>query len=52
MKIAASYAIASLVSDEELNEDYILPFAFDKRIGTTVAQAVMDAARKSGAARQ
>jgi len=51
MKLAASYAIASLVSDEDLNEDYILPFAFDKRIGSTVAQAVMDAARKSGAAR-
>ena len=52
MKIAASYAIASLVSDNELSEDYILPPAFDKRIGNTVAQAVMDAARKSGAARQ
>ena len=51
MKIAASYAIASLVDDSELNEDYILPYAFDKRIGKTVAEAVMAAARKSGAAR-
>ena len=51
MKIAASKAIASLVDDSELNEEYILPFAFDKRIGQTVAQAVMDAARRSGSAR-
>ena len=51
MKIAASKAIASLVDDSELNEEYILPFAFDKRIGQTVAQAVMDAARHSGSAR-
>lgn len=51
MKLAASYAIASLVSDDKLNEDYILPDALDKRIGTTVAQAVMDAAKKTGVAR-
>ncbi len=51
MKVAASYAIASLVSDSELNEDYILPYAFDERIGKTVAAAVIDAARKSGSAR-
>lgn len=51
MKVAASYAIASLVSHEELSEEYILPKAFDKRIGNTVAQAVMDAARKTGSAR-
>ena len=51
MKIAASKAIASLVDDSELNEEYILPFAFDKRIGQTVAQAVMDAAHHSGSAR-
>ena len=51
MKAAASYAIASLVSDDELSEEYILPKAFDKRIGSTVAQAVMDAARKTGVAR-
>lgn len=40
MKVAASFAIASLVSDSELNADYILPEAFDKRIGKTVAEAV------------
>ncbi len=51
MKLAASYAIAGLVSDEELNADYILPMAFDERIGKTVAAAVADAARKSGVAR-
>jgi malate dehydrogenase (oxaloacetate-decarboxylating) len=51
MKIAASKAIASLVSDEELKEDYILPKAFDKRIGATVAKAVSEAAKKSGVAR-
>ena len=51
MKIAASYAIASLVSDDELNEDYIIPYAFDKRIGKTVSDAVIEAARKSGSAR-
>ncbi len=51
MKMAASYAIASLVGDEELNADYILPMAFDERIGRTVAAAVAEAARKSGVAR-
>ena len=51
MKVAASYAIASLVDESELSEEYILPPAFDNRIGKTVAEAVMAAARKSGAAR-
>lgn len=51
MKVAASFAIASLVSDEELNADYILPEAFDKRIGKTVAEAVVKAARETGVAR-
>ena len=51
MKIAASLAIASLVSDEELKEDYIIPKAFDKRVGKTVAEAVAKAARDSGVAR-
>ena len=51
MKIAAAYAIASLVSDEELTPDYILPHAFDPRIKDTVAAAVAEAARKSGVAR-
>lgn len=51
MKIAAAKAIASLVSDEELNAEYILPKAFDERVGKTVAEAVMKAARESGVAR-
>ncbi|MBQ9936905.1 MAG: NADP-dependent malic enzyme [Oscillospiraceae bacterium] len=51
MKMAASYAIAGLVSDDELNAEYILPMAFDERIGKTVAAAVAKAARKSGVAR-
>jgi malate dehydrogenase (oxaloacetate-decarboxylating) len=51
MKMAASYAIAGLVSDEELTADYILPKAFDERIGRTVADAVAKAARKTGVAR-
>ena len=51
MKIAAAYAIASLVSDEELNPDYILPHAFDSRIKDTVASAVAEAARKDNVAR-
>ncbi len=51
MKIAASFAIASLVEDDKLNPDYILPHAFDKRIGQTVAKAVKDAAIKTGVAR-
>jgi len=51
MKVAASYAIASLVTDEELSCDYILPKAFNKRIGKAVAKAVAEAARKSGIAR-
>lgn len=51
MKIAAAYAIASLVSDEELTPDYIMPHAFDPRIRDTVAKAVADAAVKDGVAR-
>lgn len=51
MKVAAAYALASLVSDEELNADYILPAAFDPRVKDTVAKAVAEAARKSGVAR-
>ena len=51
MKMAAAKAIASLVSDEELTPDYILPMAFDSRIGKTVAKAVADAAKKTGVAR-
>lgn len=51
MKMAASLAIAELVTPEKLNAEYILPDALDKRIGKSVAQAVMDAAKKTGAAR-
>ncbi|HHV30498.1 NAD(P)-dependent malic enzyme [Acetivibrio mesophilus] len=51
MKIAAAKAIASLVSDEELNPDFILPLPFDPRVGSTVAAAVAEAARKTGVAR-
>lgn len=52
MKIATSYAIANLVSDEELCAEYILPKAFDLRIGKAVAAAVAKAARKTGVARR
>ena len=48
MKIAAAKAIASLVSDEELSAEYIIPKAFDERVGKTVAAAVAEAARKTG----
>ncbi|MBQ8995932.1 MAG: NAD-dependent malic enzyme [Oscillospiraceae bacterium] len=51
MKMAAAKALSSLVSDEELNEEYILPKAFDPRVGPTVAAAVAEAARKTGVAR-
>lgn len=51
MKIAAANAIAGLISDEELNEDYIIPAAFDPRVGKAVAAAVAEAARKTGVAR-
>lgn len=51
MKMAASYAIAGLVSDDELKRDYILPKAFDPRIAEAVAKAVAEAARKTGVAR-
>ena len=51
MKIAAAHAIAGLISDEELNEEYILPAAFDSRVGKAVAAAVAEAARKTGVAR-
>ena len=52
MKLAASHAIASLVAAEELSADYILPRAFDPRVGPTVAAAVAAAARDSGVARK
>lgn len=51
MKMAAVYALAGLVNEEELNDEYILPKAFDKRIAPAVAKAVAKAARDSGVAR-
>ena len=51
MKMAAAQALADLISDEELNEDYIIPAAFDQRVGPAVAKAVAEAARKTGVAR-
>ena len=51
MKLAAAEALAGLISEEELNEDYIIPKAFDPRVGKTVAKAVAEAARRTGVAR-
>ena len=51
MKVAAAYAIAGLISEEELAADYIIPNPFDKRVANAVADAVAEAARKTGVAR-
>ena len=51
MKMAAAHALADLISAEELNADYIIPKAFDPRVGPAVAKAVAEAARKTGVAR-
>ncbi|MDO4478489.1 MAG: malic enzyme-like NAD(P)-binding protein [Lachnospiraceae bacterium] len=51
MKMAAAEALANLISDEELNEDYIIPMAFDPKVGPAVAKAVAEAARRTGVAR-
>ncbi len=51
MKIAAAYAIAGLIPDDELTADYIIPAAFDPRVGSAVAKAVAQAAKDSGVAR-
>ena len=51
MKIAASRALAELISDEDLNENYIIPAAFDPRVKDSVAKAVYEAAKESGLAR-
>ena len=51
MKIAAARALANLIAPEELSADYIIPAAFDRRVGPAVAEAVAEAARRSGVAR-
>ena len=51
MKIAASRALSELVTDEELSAEYIIPYAFDPKVGPAVAKAVAQAARDSGVAR-
>jgi len=51
MKVAAAMALASLISDEELSADYVIPRALDPRVAPAVAKAVAEAARKSGVAR-
>jgi malate dehydrogenase (oxaloacetate-decarboxylating) len=52
MKLAAAQALVSLIADDELSADYIIPKAFDKRVGPAVAEAVAEAARRTGAARK
>ncbi len=51
MKIAAAEAIAGVIGDDEIREDYVIPEAFDKRVGPAVAKAVAEAAKSSGVAR-
>ncbi len=51
MKMAAAKALADLISDEELSADYIIPYAFDPKVGPAVAKAVAQAAIDSGVAR-
>ena len=51
MKLAAAMALSGLISEEELSEDYIIPKAFDPRVGPAVAKAVAEAARRTGVAR-
>jgi malate dehydrogenase (oxaloacetate-decarboxylating) len=51
MKIAAAYAIADLITADELTADYIIPAPFDPRVGSAVAKAVAKAAKDSGVAR-
>ena len=51
MKIAAADALANLITDEELSPEYIIPKAFDKRVGPAVAKAVAEAAKRTGVAR-
>ena len=51
MKLAASEALANMIADEELSPEYIIPKAFDKRVGPAVAKAVAEAAKRTGVAR-
>jgi len=51
MKIAAAFALAGLIQEDDLRPDYIIPEAFDPRVKDAVASAVAEAARKSGVAR-
>ena len=51
MKLAAAHGIASLINDDELSADYIIPSALDERVGPAVAKAVYDCAIKTGIAR-
>ena len=51
MKMAAAKALSDLISEEELSADNIIPKAFDPRVGKAVAEAVAEAARKTGVAR-
>ena len=51
MKVAAANALANLIAEDELSEDYIIPAAFDERVGPAVAKAVAEAARATGVAR-
>ena len=51
MKVAASYAIAELVTEDKLSPEYIIPEAIDKRVGKAVAEAVVRAARETGVAK-
>jgi malate dehydrogenase (oxaloacetate-decarboxylating) len=51
MKIAAAYAIASMIKDEDLNENNVIPYALDRTVATNVAEAIKKAARESGVAR-
>ena len=51
MKVAAAYAIANLIQEEDLSPEYIIPNPFDKRVVKAVADAVAETARKTGVAR-
>jgi malate dehydrogenase (oxaloacetate-decarboxylating) len=51
MKLAAAHALARIIPENELTEDYIIPKAFDPRVATAVAEAVAKAAINSGVAR-